>query len=164
MVPTEISRQIVRVEMPAALALVRRRGLDADWDETMLVLRLPLVQPETGEAFVLRGAMDGYRAIPPAWDFEEPRTSVVGTMAAFPRPAGGPVSSIYHGKPCICAHFNRLAYADAGGPHAGDWGSATSWLQRGTGYTRATTIGDMLAVILEHFAHTRGRMAALAPG
>lgn len=160
MLPARLTRQRVEEELASASEFVRRHGLDLDWSPDELRLRVgPFRQPGTAETFALVGEFAGYRAVPPAWDFEDPDTHQLGTLAAYPKPAGGgPVGSIFHSKPTICAPFNRLAYADGSGPHAGDWGSSTGWLTAGAGYVKATTVGDMIAVIDLHMTWTSGRM------
>jgi hypothetical protein len=149
--------------MPAAAAFAERNGLRLDWDADNLRLRVTgLTQPGTNETFTLVGDFVGYRVIPPAWDLEDPDSGALGTQVAFPQPNGGPIGSIFHSKPVICAPFNRLAYADASGPHSGDWGASTGWLTAGAGYVRATTVGDMIATVHLHLGWTSGRMGPRA--
>jgi hypothetical protein len=57
----------------------------------------------------------------------------------------------------LCAPWNRLAYAEEGGPH-GDWGSALGWLNTRS-YTQAQTVADMLAAVESHLRSSPGRVA-----
>ena len=126
-----------------------------------LEVRVTLTQPETGEVFFLRGQLDDYREIPPAWTFTDAGWQAPPTQRLFPKAAtpatGG--ASMFHTQPVICAPFNRLAYKEHAGPHD-NWGGPASWLTAGApNEVRAHHLGDMLSVMHQHFVVTRGRMA-----
>ncbi|MFC0028006.1 hypothetical protein ACFFMM_00510 [Micromonospora chaiyaphumensis] len=63
--------------------------------------------------------------------------------------------SIFHPNRLICAPWNRLAYAEHGGPHP-DWGALTNWKTAGAGYTKADTLADMLSQIHLHLTLSPG--------
>ncbi|HMJ35621.1 MAG TPA: hypothetical protein VK501_17055 [Baekduia sp.] len=165
-------RAYVAEELPAAKAWAQRRGRQLSFDEEALSLTLPLYGPRASdngdpEAYCLRGTFDDYRAVPPTWWFIHPDSEADIGPAAYPASpsphprgsglflASGPTGAV------ICAHFNRLAYAEEQGPH-GDWGATTNWLNTPpSNYTRAETIGDMLARISLEVDESQGRMAPL---
>ncbi len=132
-------------------------------DSSLLLVRTTLVQPETGFIFFLEADFEDYRSLPPKFTFSSAPWNRSNTTHDYPKqqkenPFRG--SSIFHTAPCICAHFNRNAYKEHGGPH-GDWGGPESWLQaaKGQEYARATNIPDMLSVIYTRFVYTRGRLS-----
>src|SRR5690606_221291 len=100
---------------------------------------------------------DNYRAVAPAWTFTDSGWVAPPAQQLFPRPSIGPGASIFHSNAVICVPFNRLAFAQHGGPH-GDWGTPANWIEAGNGYVHAETVGDMLQVIWRDFTPTSGRM------
>jgi hypothetical protein len=164
--PEDVVRAHVADEMSAAGAWAARQHHELAFDADALTLRLPLLgkQPAAGaaERYLLTGAFDGYRAVPPAWRFVHPDTGEDIGQAGYPANDGGEPTSIFlaHERGVICAHFNRLAFAKHSGPH-GDWGDETNWLNAASGYTRAETIADMLARIELGVRSSTARMAPL---
>lgn len=158
MLPEEVTQSIIANELKAAKAWAMRRGIKLIWLPEQFMLRMILVQPETNEKFYLQGELDSYNAIPPAWTFHDsdwsPAITKTNFPASTPTPWGG---TIFHGKPVICAPFNRFAYKEHDGPHA-DWGGLSNWERAGGNHIKATTIADMLQAIRSHFLITRGRM------
>jgi len=163
-------------EIPTALSDARGCGLEPNWNEDDLVLRLPIrgpTAPRPGEtppeaaniaehrwteSYLLEGIFDDYRTLPPIWRFLDPRTGDNIGTAAYPSPRG---PSVLHSEGLVCAHFNRLAYADHGGPHP--WDGAQGWQNPVEG-TQAMTISAMLAhLIWEVRYNSNGRMASLPP-
>jgi hypothetical protein len=134
--------------------------LEADFES--LLVRTILLQPETGHRFFLEGQFDDYRGLPPKFTFSSEPWNRSNTLSDYPKQRdnsfGG--GSIFHSAPCICAHFNRNAYKEHGGPH-GDWGGPERWLEAAAGqtYVRATNVPDMLSVIYSRFVGTRGRLS-----
>jgi len=126
-----------------------------------LLIRLTLSQPETGLAFYLEADFELYRTLPPKFTFSHEPWDRRNTHQDYPKQVQNPFGggSIFHDKPCLCLHFNRLAYADLGGPH-NDWGGPERWLRAATGgqYVRAASIPQMLSVIYSRFVGTRGRL------
>jgi hypothetical protein len=155
MVPAAVTLAVLAQELPAAHRWAARHTWTLEADLNALRLTATTHHPGDHAELVLIGQCAGYRAVPPAWQFVDPRTGQP-TPQAFPAPgpaAGG--SSIFHTTPVLCAPWNRLAYAENGGPH-GDWATAAGWLNvRNT--TQATTIADMLATIDAHLRSSPGR-------
>jgi hypothetical protein len=131
-------------------------------DSELLLVQATLVQPETGFRFFLEGNFEDYRALPPRFTFSSEPWNRSNTRNDYPKQTvnrfGG--GSIFHDAPCICAHFNRNAYQEHGGPH-GNWGGPENWLQAsaGEGYVRATAIPEMFSAIYARFVDTRGRLS-----
>ena len=108
----------------------------------------------------LQGEFSDYKALPPVWDWRDKEWEKSSEPALSPNPVDNPLGStflLHHDKAIICAHFNRLAYGNHGGPHS-DWGDPAQWTTTGSGHIRAVTIGDMLQSILRDFCFTKGRM------
>lgn len=161
MVPHAHTLIFVEEELPGAQAWAKRRSVPIVWIPAQLELRMTLSQPETKELFHLRGQLDNYREVPPAWVFTDETWKAEPRLQLYPKPASqSPYgASVFHTKPVICAPFNRLAYKEHEGPHA-DWGGPASWLTAGRPTeVKALCLGDMLSVIYEHFLFSRGRMA-----
>lgn len=171
LLPPGTALAYVTAELPGARAWAARRGYEFVFDESTLCLRLPLVgrsaNGSAGERYLLKGNFDDYRAVPPAWQFVHPDTGADIGPSAYPAPpqpnprgsglflASGPTGAI------LCAHFNRLAYTEEQGPH-GDWGPPTNWLNPPpSAYTRAESVGDMLARIELEVRESTARMAPL---
>ena len=167
LLPNPVVHASVAEEMAAVLAWARRSGLELDFDESELSLAVELMGAvgvnDVRERYALRGVFNDYRAIPPAWTFVHPDTGSDVGPPAFPKSAGNQSSIFISGGrlgAVICAPFNRLAFAELGGPHD-NWGAQTNWLNAGAGYTRAETIADMLARIATGVGETTERMAPL---
>jgi len=150
--PPTVVRASVEHELDAARAWAARHGWALHWNPEDLVVRAATYHQAVGRLVEVVGTVDGYRVLPPAWRFVRPGTSE-GDRDFFPAP--GP-SSIFHGNIVICAPWNRLAYAEHGGPH-GDWSGPAAWLQV-TGTTLAHTLPDMLAAIDAHLRQSPGMM------
>lgn len=151
-------------ELPAAVKWALRRGIALDVDVEALGLTARLTGPAAEaaapqEPYLLVGSFEDYRVMPPRWRFVDPRNGVDVGSAAYPRPLG---SSILHGNGLLCAHWNRLAYHEEGGPH-NDWGGLEKWQNPPAGTSIALTIPDMLQRIVREVAASSGRMAPLPP-
>jgi hypothetical protein len=152
-------------DLPGARAWAERHGLELDWDEEELKLRLGLQGPD-GESYLLEGTFEDFPTLPPSWRFLHPESAERIGAAAYPSSAEpsarGTVLIINGGKEgvVICAHFNRLAFAEEGGVH-GDWGPLANWQNQPGNYTYANTIADMLARIALEVSDSTGRKAVL---
>lgn len=165
LLPAAAVHSQVAEELPAARGWAERREYDLEYDEEEVRLRVTLAGPG-GEAYLLEGIFEDYPTLPPIWRFVDPRTGERIGRAAYPRPANphprGSALVIESGMEgvVICAHFNRLAFAEQGGPH-GDWGPLANWRNPGSNvYTFAETIGDMLSRIALEVSDSSGRMGA----
>ena len=156
MVPVAVTLAVLEQEVPAAQHWAARHAWAIDVDLDALQLTAITHHPADHCELVLIGEFTGYRAVPPAWRFVDPVTGQV-TSNAFPAQGSPPGrSSIFHSMPVLCAPWNRLAYAEAAGPH-GDWGAVAGWLNvRDT--TQAHTIADMLATVDAHLRYSPGRL------
>jgi hypothetical protein len=161
-VPHDVTVALIEAEeLPAARLWAANVGVDLSWEPSALHVRVVFTQRATGGKFYLMGTVDGYKALPPVWEFFDSTWGLARQKAFYPAPASlpGGIGSIFHTNPVICAPFNRLAYQQHGGPHS-DWGGPEQWLRAGAGYVQAETLADMLAVIARDMNYSTGRMAS----
>ncbi len=166
LLPTEAVQASVAAEMPAVEAWTARRRMRFEYRAEVPALRIWLKGPG-GEPYLLEGTFEEYPTLPPAWRFLHPVTGEQIGRAAYPAPAqphrrGSPliIDSGTEGV-VICAHFNRLAFVDEGGPH-GDWGPLANWRnQPPKPYTFADNIADMASRIAVEVSDSAGRKAPL---
>lgn len=156
MIPATVTRSVVQTEMAAVTAWVARHpGWAARFDPDRLQLVVDAVHPAAGTSIRVTADLTGYRAVPPAWRFTDP----TGGDGAGPFPTPGTSSivpgSIFHDHKVICAPWNRLAFAEHGGPHQ-DWGALTNWVTAASGSTRAETLADMLSQVALHLSLSPG--------
>lgn len=154
--PPTATRASVEDELDAARAWAARHGWLLHWNPETLVLRATTYHRPVGRLVEVIAQTDGYRGLPPAWTFVRPGTDD-SVKAAFPAPgtvAG--IGSIFHSNPVICAPWNRLAYAENGGPHD-NWSGPSAWLQVRE-VTTAHTIADMLSALDVHLRASPGMM------
>ena len=154
MVPAAVTVAVLEQELPAARRWAARHAWTLEVDLDVLQLTAITHHPADRTELLLVGELTGYRAVPPAWRFVDPAT---GQPSPHAFPAPSPSGSIFHSSLLmLCAPWNRLAYAEAGGPH-GDWGAAAGWLNT-RAYTQAQTIADMLATVEAHLRSSPGRV------
>lgn len=160
MLPRDVTVAIIEEELSAAMVWAAANGVKLSWHPRLLQVRATLRQRSTGELFYLRGRMEGYRVVPPAWDFGDKKWHSADVKQNYPQPAQVPgvSSSIFHTQPVICAPFNRLAYKDHGGPHS-DWGGPERWLDVNRTLVRAETLADMLDVVHRDLLYSPGRLS-----
>lgn len=164
MIPIAVTDAAIGDELPGALAWATRNNIVMDTRSiTVRILRVELVQLESGEKFYLQGTFENYKAYPPIWRWHDENWSSTEDLRLSPQPGPRPESLgssmfIQHnGKCLICAPFNQLAYGVHEGPHS-DWSSLAQWMTTGEGYVHAVQIGDMLSSILRDFRLSSGRM------
>lgn len=158
MTTKEVTLAVVDEELESARAWAARVGVELAWLPENLVIRATLSQPRSGTSFYLVGRLEGYRLMPPIWDFRDEGWGGEEDRRNFPSNGAPPgIGSIFHPSAVICAPFNRLAYAGYSGLHSG-WGAAQNWVQVAPGYVRADTIADMLATIQLHLNYSTGRL------
>jgi hypothetical protein len=154
MVPAAVTLAVLEEELPAAHRWAARHAWILEVDFDTLQLTASTHHPIGRAELCLIGEFTGYRAIPPAWRFID-RATGQPSPQAFPTPGPSPSGSIFHASLLmLCAPWNRLAYAEEGGPH-GDWGSALGWLNT-QNYTQAQTVADMLATVESHLRSSPG--------
>lgn len=167
LLPFAVVRAQLDEEISAARAWAQRRGLTLNYEEEQIPLLRIAMQGPGGERYLLGGEFEDYPTLPPSWRFLDPRDGEQIGPAAFPAPA----KPYTRGSPLVldggsegvvlCAHFNRLAYSEEGGPH-GDWGGLANWRNPGTtGYAFAERVAEMLARIELDVADSVGRKAPL---
>lgn len=166
LLPVETVQAQLADELTAVEAWVDRRGCRFEYEPEVLRLRLWLTATNN-EPYLLEGLFEDYPTLPPTWRFVHPDTAEHVGRPAYPVPPdpypwGSPL--IIEGGlegVVICAHFNRLAFSEEGGPH-GDWGPLANWRNpNSTSYTYADTIADMLARIALETEASSGRKAPL---
>lgn len=159
MIPRDLTLGLVeQEELEPARQWALRAGVELTWRPETLELRGVFRQRSSGELFYLFGNLEGYKAVPPAWEFCDEEWGSPGAKRNYPaRATIDGVGSIFHPNPVICAPFNRLAYQAHGGPH-NDWGGPEQWLKAAPGYARADTLADMLALIARDMNYSNGRM------
>lgn len=151
-VDPEISRQIVTEELAAMAPVADSYSWEVRADLPSLTVTVKMKSRLDGQVYVVEARCDGYKAIPPYFEFIHPETGERGTARCYP--ADG---SFFHSTPCLCVQWNRKAYRDHGGPH-GDWVMA-NWASARPG---TTSLGDMIHLIQTQINRQgiyRGRMA-----
>jgi hypothetical protein len=158
MVPEETTRTLLDGEAAAIEAWAARHGWSVEIDAVRLALAATVRHPADGSLLLIVADLHGYRAVPPAWRFVDPRTGQSG-QSAFPAAGSlpGGKGSIFHSNAVLCAPWNRLAYQSEGGPH-GDWAELANWLNVPGDVTRAGNIAEMLSAINVHLGHSPGRL------
>lgn len=155
MIPPDATQEIVEEELEGAQSWLDRHDIPLEWYPEELEIRVLLTQTETGKEFRLKGDVEGYDVVPPAWEFCSPEWEECSQPEYFPDPESTRFgSSIFLGRCVICVPFNRLAFKENGGPH--DWGGASQWQNVAEGYVQAETIGDMIQVIRRDLHYTTG--------
>lgn len=139
-VPAGVTLAHVEAELVGVELWKNTHGWEIVWDPAALALTLATRSKVDGERYVLHVGLDGYRALPPAFEFVHPETGERGTARCYP--GGG--RGYFHNKPCICAPWNRNAYQARGGPH-GDW-SMAAWPSYRPNHSQ---LGDMFVLIQE---------------
>lgn len=151
MLPTVVVDAVLDDQVPSAQAWADRHGWALHFDRPSRTLTVQTVHPKTNDPLTFRADLDDYNRLPPMWSCR------AGGQGARLWPSPGNRAnvsgSIWHPNKLICAPWNRLAFADHGGPH-GDW-TLTNW-QEVTGYTLADTLADMLDQLRLHLAASPG--------
>jgi hypothetical protein len=160
MVPANVTIVCVEAELTRADGWLARHVVSHKFDRETLRFEAVMTHVATGRLLRLVGDMAGYKAVPPAWTFVDletgdPKPSAWPKGDPLPENAGASIFILHGAQSVICAPFNRLAYADANGVHS-NWGNSSGWLQvQDPGHVKATTIGEMLAVIDLHLLQSK---------
>jgi hypothetical protein len=154
-IPPALARAEVERDITAAAAWACRHGWTLRADIDGLEVHAATYHPNAGRLLEVRAELDEYPALPAAWRCVTPGT-IESPPSAWPLPGqiAGISGSIFHTNPCICAPWNRLAYAVNGGPHA-EW-TMTSWRTIASDSTKADHIADMLDQIHTHLTVSPG--------
>lgn len=148
---------VTRAELALEFPVLQERANRACWKVTLdvdrLILEVRLIHERTRQLYILQGRLDGYKAIPPAWEFVDPDTCEEGTAAAYPEPPspapGGNAVFITAGPQgrVICVPCNRLAYGDHKGPHT-NW-TLANWMQETPRYLTLCEMVNRINVDLQ---------------
>ena len=162
MLPDRVTAAALASELEVACAWAEREQVQLDCSLPEKLLRAVLVRDDSPERFYLQGRFDGYKALPPIWEWCDANWANAGDRRlspnAVPTSHGSSMFLDHRGTAVICAPFNRLAYAANDGPHR-DWGELTHWMTVRRGVVYAVEVGDMLHTIARDFRYTSGRMA-----
>lgn len=162
--PAIITQALISHELPAITAWASRHDWEVTADSAALRLLATVSHPAYARAdidgaaaatVVFHADLAGYPAHPPAWWCGSSPADRQGYPAPGITP--GVLGSIFHTQPCICAPWNRLAYAAYSGPHP-DWTALGDWKSTALQYTQAQTVGDMLSTLRLHLQHSPGMM------
>ncbi|SRR6266487_1271513 len=150
---------VTKAELTVVYPILQDRAKRAGWEVTLndesLILEVRITHEKTGQLFILRGNLTGYKAIPPAWEFVDPDTGEERTLAAYPVPPnptpGGGASVFLNTNPprerVICLPCNRFAYGDHQGPHR-EW-MLTNWMQVAPHYLTLSEMVNRINVDLQ---------------
>ncbi|MGY0389438.1 hypothetical protein ACWZJV_20925 [Nocardioides sp. WG-D5] len=154
----DVTQVVVAAEMDAATAWATRRGWILSYDPATKKGKALATHPVTGTTITFRFDTTGYpdRQPPAWWCGDEPTDPRNYPSGPSETKAGHPNGTIFHSQPVICAPWNRLAYNQVvpGAPH-GDW-TLAAWKTMAPEYTRAHTLGDMLAALELHLTLSSG--------
>jgi hypothetical protein len=161
-VPERVVRAYLAPEIRAATIVAALRGLKFEHyadslSATMRMTGPPAQHGQPEEDYLVWVQFDGYRAIPPAWRFVDPRNGKHAGLAGYPKGSG---NTVLHSDGLICAHWSRLAYKQEGGIHE-DWGAPSNWRNVRTGQTIALTLPDMIDRLIRDVCKSAGRLAPL---
>lgn len=138
-VPAALSLETVCGELPGVAAYAAAAGLALD--ASAIAEGTPRFYVTflnaSGEGFTAEVDCRDYPMYPPTIEFVDASRTSRGTPVLYP--AG------FHGMPCVCARYNRKAYAERGGPH-GDWRLVDWQLPTGNGValdTLAMIVSDL---------------------
>lgn len=101
-----------------------------------------------GRAFVAEIDCRDYPMYPPIVEFVDATRAPRGTRDLYP--------SCFHGMPCVCARYNRKAYAVSGGPH-GDW-RLVDWQLPTSNGVAITTLALIVSDLHGKIASSRGTL------
>lgn len=113
-IPAVVSLDALRGELPEVVAFAAAVGVVLDTSnvsEDDLRMRVTFRNAD-GESFYCELDCRDFPLYPPTVEFLDETWTRRGEAGLYP--AG------FHPTPCVCARYNRKAYADVGGPH-GDW-------------------------------------------
>jgi hypothetical protein len=151
-VDPEISRRIVQEELEAMLPLASSYRWQVASDLDQLTVTVEMTSSVDEQTYILEAKCDGYKALPPYFEFIHSETGERGTPRCYPLG-----TSFFHSLPCICVQWNRKAYQEAGGPH-GDW-QTTNWMSYRPGMTALGDMFNLVQMEINKKDQYRGRMA-----
>lgn len=113
-VPSAVILDAIQQELPTVAAYAAALGLELDASELAEDSLSFYVTFKNGDdtPFYCEFDCSDYPLFPPTIEFLDKERTLRGERSLYP--AG------FHPTPCVCARYNRKAYADVGGPHS-DW-------------------------------------------
>ncbi len=147
-----ITRQILEEEVESLSSLASSYKWQVSFDPAALIVSVKMKSLIDEEVYIVEARCDGYKLLPPYFEFIHPSLEERGTKRCYPKGSG-----YFHKAPCICVQWNRKAYKSEGGPH-GDW-SINDWMKARPG---TCTLGDMFHLIQKEInkrGQYNGRMA-----
>ena len=96
-----ISRRIVEEEIQVMAPLIGSYGWEITSDLDNLIVTVKMKSARDSEFYIIEARCDGYKGLPPYFEFIHPDTKERGTKRCYP--ADG---SFFHPTPCICAQWN----------------------------------------------------------
>jgi hypothetical protein len=132
-----VTRQILQEELGAMEPIASSYGWDVTTNLEALTVTVTMRSVIDKEIYIVEACCDGYRAIPPYFEFIYPNSVERGTHRCYPAD-----DSYFHSTPCICVQWNRKAYKTEGGPHQ-DW-QISDWMAARPG---TIALGDMFHLI-----------------
>lgn len=149
-VPTVLTVETVRSELPLLQAYASAAGLILDSSELDSKLKLSLqFLNKTGETFWVEFYLKDYPMYPPLVEFVSQDRKQRGLRALYPKG--------FHAMPCICMRYNRKAYGENAGPH-GDWRLLDWRLPTGNGIG-IDTLTLMVSDLKSKISASAGRLA-----
>lgn len=154
-VDRNVSREKIKQELELAAPLAKTYDwqIDSNLEELKFTVKLrSRVNPQ--DDYIMEFLCDDYKEMPPYIEFIDPKTGERGIRRAYPKGGNG----FFHSTPCICAQFNRKAYAQYGGPHS-DW-QIGNWVALRPEFS---TLGDIIHLVqrlIDNPATYGGRMEA----
>ena len=145
-----LSLETVREELAVAAPFAAAAGLAIDvagLAESDLRFVVTFANA-AGHRFPLEFDCRDYPAYPPTVEFLDEARTACGLPSLYP--------NVFHPMPCVCARYNRKAYAERNGPH-GDWRLIDWQLPTGTGVA-VDSIAMMLSDLHSKIATSSGRL------
>lgn len=146
-----LSLETIREELAAATSFATAAGLAVDaagLSEDNLRFIVTFMNAG-GDRFPAEFDCRDYPAYPPTIEFLDEAHSARGLRSLYP--------NVFHSTPCICARYNRKAYAERGGPH-GDW-RLVDWQLPTSNGVAIDSIAMMLSDLHGKIAASSGRLA-----
>lgn len=150
-VPSEVSLQKIKAELPLALAYANSAALVIDTRRlTSEDLRFFVTfKNSIGEEFYVEFDCREYPMHPPTVEFVNKERTERGLKQLYPQG--------FHATPCICMRYNRKAYGERDGPHK-DW-RLLDWQLPTANGVAIDTLTLMISDLNSKIRASTGRMA-----
>lgn len=142
----DVSLHHILRELPRVEELAGIYGWKVSMNRDALIVEVRM-QAHTGDQFAVEAQCDDYKQIPPFIEFIDPDSGERGTRRAYPK---GPDTFFHDSGPCICAPFNRKAYASETQPGLhGEW-NLSGWMdstEQGVKWSNHSTLAGIFGMI-----------------